>query len=51
VAEEKAETSHSDNNKRNATFAGDESAKRLFKMRLRIYIQLTPIVPIFNLWS
>jgi hypothetical protein len=32
VAEEKAETSHSDNKKRNVTFAGDESAKRLFKM-------------------
>jgi len=37
VAKEKGETSHSDNKKRKATFAGDESAKRLFKMRLLIY--------------
>jgi hypothetical protein len=36
VAEEKkGETSHRDNNKRKATFAGDESAKRLFKIAAR----------------
>jgi hypothetical protein len=50
VAEEKGETSHRDNKKRKATFAGDESAKRLFKIAARD-IQLTPIVPTLNLWS